>query len=324
MHMRRHLGRRRLLALSLATAAAPLAQADDRWPRRPIRLILAYPPGGINDAVARAVADHLSARIDRPVLLEHRPGGGGAVALGVLGQSAADGHTLCLCAIAPITMPADAGWSPPAPRADVVPVVAAVSTPALVVGTRHVAGHSLAEVVRDSIERGTSLRWATSGVGSTGHLILEQVRLASGADIVHVPYKAGEQQIKDALAAEFEILSTNVAPTQLGHVRDRKLQALAVGWPSRVEALPHVATLSEQGFARANLPSTFGFFAAPGTPQPLVVRIAAEIDRALSAAALRSKLEAAGHVVIGGSPDHFAMLIAREQAAHVGLHWPNR
>ena len=304
--------RRTLLAAGLVVWAGR-GRAQVQWPSRPVHLVLAYPPGGVSDAVARELAQDLSQRLGAPVLVEHRPGAGGTLAMSHLARAAPDGHTLCFSAITPLTLLPQAGHLPFDPRKDVVPVVRIMLTPALVVGTSRVRGETLAEVIKWARQRRHALRWATTGVGTTGHLILERVRQASGADIVHVPYKGGGQPLSDALAGHFDVLSSNVGPLQLGHVKAGRLSALAVGGPGRVAVLPMVPTLAEQGYAQANRASVFGVFAPGGTPAALVERINAEFNRSLATSGVKAQLEAVSNVPTGGSAAEFAAQIEQER-----------
>jgi tripartite-type tricarboxylate transporter receptor subunit TctC len=304
-----------MLLMAGMAACVRTARAQAQWPTRPVHLVLAYPPGGVSDAVARELAQDLSQRLGMPVLVEHRPGAGGALAMSHLARAVPDGHTLCFSAITPLTLLPQSGPVPFDPRKDVVPVVSIMLTPALVVGTSRVRGATLAEVIAWARQRRHALRWATTGVGTTGHLILEQVRQASGADIVHVPYKGGGQPLSDALAGHFDVLSSNVGPLQLGYVRAGRLSALAVGGPGRVAVLPKVPTLAEQGYAQANRASVFGVFAPGGTPAALVDRINEEFNRSLTTSGVKAQLEAVSNVPTGGSAAEFAAQIEQERPA---------
>src|SRR5439155_27154632 len=134
---------------------------------------------------------------------------------------------------------------------------------------------------------------STSGPASLGHIMLEHLKAAAKVDITHVPYKGGGQQITDAMGGQFEVLSVNSSPAVVQQVKAGKLRALAVGAPARMEALRQVPTLAELGYPAANLMSTFGIFAPGGTPAPVVERLNAEINKALAAPDVRSKLLAA-------------------------------
>jgi len=158
------------------------------------------------------------------------------------------------------------------------------------------------------------VRWATTGEGTTGFRVLDRIRRESGLDIVHVPYKGGGQQLNDALAGHFEVLSTNVATQQLDAIRAGRFKPLAVGSPSRLPVLPQVPTLQELGHPRANLSSLFGLFAPEGTPVEVVARLNAEIDLALKEPGLRRRLVEMNNVPVHGSAEHFAAQIASDMA----------
>ena len=300
------------LVLWLAGARAPGAAAQARrWPTRPVRLLLAYPPGGASDAVARALAQLLTEQLGVAVRVEHRAGAGGAVAIQALARATPDGHTLVFAAITALSR---------VPAADpnvlpVAPVAAVMQTPVLVVGTPALKAVGFREMLAQARTPAASIRWATTGEGTTGHRVLEVVRRASGASITHVPYKGGGQQINDALAGQFEVLSTNVAALQLAAIRSRRLQPLAVGAPARLAVLPDVPTLAELGYPQANLASLFGVFAPAGTPPAVIESINAAVGTALRDHRLRSRLLAIDNVPAQGSASDFTRQIAEQGAA---------
>jgi tripartite-type tricarboxylate transporter receptor subunit TctC len=308
----------RRLALSTALlAAVRTVPSAPRWqPARPIQLVVAYPPGGVSDAVARALARALEQRLAVPVLVSHRAGAGGALAIEALTRARADGHTLCLSAITPLTLSPHLGALPYDPLADVAPVMSVMLTPLLVLGTPALAAASFVDMLATARAAPGRVRWATSGTHTTGHLALERVRDASGADITHVPYKGGAQQLSDALAGQFEVLSSNVGALQLQYVRDGRLKALAIGAPRRLPVLPDVPTLAELGFEAANLASTFGIFAPAATPRPVLERLNAALNDALDERAVREPLLAVSNVPTGGSAAEFRRLIEHEHARH--------
>ena len=137
----------------------------------------------------------------------------------------------------------------------------------------------------------------------------------TGADITHIPYKGGGQQITDALSGQFEVLSVNASPAIMGHIKAGKLHPLAAGSPQRLEALPDVPTLAELGLPAANLASVFGLFAPAGTPEAVVDRMNREVNRLLQQPELRRQIASADNLPTGGSAADFARMIARESAA---------
>lgn len=311
------------LAALLVTLCTPPAPAQAQLPRgKPIRLVVAYPVGGVSDEVARALADGVTRRTGVRVVVENRGGAGGVVALQALARAPADGRTIVFCAISPLVVGSRSGTPGFDPR-DVVPVMSVMTTPLLLLGTPVLAGHTLASAVAAARAAPGAIRWATSGVATTGHRVLEQVQAASGARFTHVPYRGGGSQLADALAGEFELLSSNVGPLQLQYVREARLKPLAVGAPARVAVLPEIPTLAELGYPDANLWSTFGLFAPAATPRAVVDALGNEFNAALREPALVRRLEAASNVATGGTAEDFARHIERERdAALPGLEAP--
>ncbi len=316
------LRRRELARLALAAAAGltpALPAAATAWPSRAIRLLVVYPPGGVSDVTARALADALSRSLEVPVWVEYRAGAGGNVGLDALARAAPDGYTIAFSAISPLTLHTLVAQGPEDPLQRVAPVAAVMRTPVLVAGTRALGERSFDALIEHARAHPGAVRWASSGVATVGHMVLVQVRLASHATITHVPYQGGGAQLNDALSGQFEVLSTNVAARQLQLVGSGRLKALAVGAPERLEALPDVPTLAELGYARANLASLFGIFAPAHPPAAVLHRLNAEINRALQSATLRQQLHAANNFPAAGSPEDFAREIDADRQRNRSL-----
>lgn len=299
----------------LAGAAGALPGLARAWPDKPLQLLVAYPPGGVSDETARLLAQGLAARLKVQVLVENRAGAGGVAAMEALARAAPDGHTLCYAAISPLV------YAPlllkPAYDAqrDFQPVMAVMHTPVLLLAGPGVREAGLPELLTAArAARPGSLRWASSGLGTVGHMVLEQVAQTAGVAITHVPYKGGGQQLNDALGGQFELLSSNVAPQQLQYLRQGRLRAFAVGAPQRLAALPEVPTLAELGFPRANLVSTFGIFAPRGIPPARLQGLNALLNELLREPELAARLAASSNLPAGGSPQDFALRIEQEQA----------
>lgn len=315
-------GRRGVVIAGVAATlgAARVARAQDEpWPSRPLRLVVVYPAGGVSDLVARAVAAPLGALLGQPVVIEHRPGAGGAVGMAALARAVPDGHTLAFSAITPLTLHPRVARVPYDPQADFMPIAGVMRTPVLVAGTPALAGRDFAAVLRGARARPGALRWASSGVATTGHLVLAQVRRLADVDITHVPYQGGGRQLNDALAGQFEVLSTNVAPVQLQYIAARRLWPLAVGAEARLDALPRVPTLAELGFAEANLDSLFGIFAPGRTPLDVAQRLNRAVGEVLAGTALRRILHDAYNEPADGSMADFAREIAQDDERNRAL-----
>jgi tripartite-type tricarboxylate transporter receptor subunit TctC len=309
--MRWPAARRRLLVAALAAVVQGPLGAQPAWPWKPVRIIVAYPPGGVSDLVARELADLLAARLGVPILVENRAGASGTLAMERVAGSPADGHVLGFAAVTAVALMATSGRRESG-LIPVTPVAGVMRTPVLVAGTPALHAGSFLEMLALARTRPGAIRWATTGTGTTGHTVLERVRLASGAHLVHIPYKGGGQQITDALGGHFEVLSTNVAPQQLDAIRRGRLTALAVGAPARLPALPDVPTLKELGFPEANLDSLFGLFAPTGTPAGVVQQLNREVAAALRNPGLRGTLLAANNTPFAGSAADFLRQVQRE------------
>ena len=286
---------------------------------RPLRLIVVYPPGGVSDGMARVLAEPLAQALGIPVLVENRPGAGGSLGMDALSRAAPDGNTLAFSAISPLTLHPLLARVPYDPLRGFVPVASVMRTPVLVVGTPAFTGRGFSELIAQARQQPGAVRWATSGVATIGHMVLAQVRMPSRTDITHIPYQGGGPQLNDALSGQFEVLSTNVAAQQLQYIEGGRFQALAVGAPARIEALPAVPTLAELGFEKANRDSLFGIFAPARTPAAVVQRLNAQINRVLGSDAVRERLRDAYNLPAGGSSDDFAQEIAVDRRRNRAL-----
>lgn len=307
--------RRRLLLVGLAATlhGRAGAQPPARWPVKPVRIVVAYPPGGVSDMITRKLAELLAARLGEAVVVENRAGASGTLAMEQVARSPADGHVLCFAAVTAVALMA-ASRQRGSGVLPVTPVAGVMRTPVLVAGTPALRARSFAEMLSLARARPGAVRWATTGAGTTGHTVLERVRRASNAQLVHIPYKGGGQQITDALGGHFEVLSTNVAPQQLEAIQRGRLTALAVGASARLAVLPDVPTLAELGFPEANLDSLFGLFAPPGTPAAVVQQLNHEVAAALRDPGLRGTLLAASNAPFAGSAADFLRQVQREAA----------
>lgn len=272
---------RRRATLAAAAVFALPATARVAWPVSRLTLQLAYPPGGITDRLAQDLAERLRRAFALTVVVDHRPGAGGTLAMEQLARAAADGSVIALNAVTPLTLAPWLGTLRYDPQRDVAPLRALVDTPLLVVGTPSLRAKTWAGMLEQARRLPGGLRWASSGLASTGHLVMEQVRLDSRLPLIHVPYKGGGQQLQDALAGQFEVLSTNFAAAQLQWVQQGRLSALAIGATTRQPELEAVPTLAELGHPAANRSSTFGVFAPGAMTLPVRMRLQRLLDEVL-------------------------------------------
>ncbi len=324
------LSRRRALSLlgasaALAAAAGLPARASAQgagtaWPgSRPLRIVVAYPAGGVSDVVARALADRLATQLGSPVIVENKAGAGGAIAMDMVAKAPADGYTLGFSSVSPLVLSPHLGRLPYDAVRDIAPVASVMVSPVLLLATPACTARDFPALVAQAKARPGDIRWATSGLASLGHIMLEQIMLGTQAKITHVPYKGGGQQLTDALSGQFEVLSTNAGPAVAQQIQAGKLRPLAVGAPQRVDGMPATPTLAELGLPAANLSSQFGLFAPGRLPAALLERLNAEVNKALAAPDLRNRLLNTGNVPTGGGAADFAREIAQESQANANI-----
>ncbi len=308
---------RKLIALAAAALVSFGVQAQTAGLTR---IIVAYPPGGPSDAVARSLADKLGAQMGTQVIVENRAGAGGSVGIDVMSKSAPDGLTLAFAAVSPITLnPHVNAKLPYDPFRDVAAVAAVMISPVYVLATPAFSGREFADVIAQAKAKPGALRLATSGVATVGHIMLEQIKAKAGVDITHIPYKGGGQAVTDAAGAQFELLLSNPAPAVRGQIASGRLRLLAVAAPQRLAAFPKVPTMAELGYPAANLTSTFGIFAPGKTPEAVVKRLNVEINKALAAPEVRERLTVLENLPVAMSPAEFAHLLRSEYEANAQI-----
>jgi tripartite-type tricarboxylate transporter receptor subunit TctC len=194
---------------TLCIAAALPVWAQSPWPARPIRVVIPYAAGGITDSVGRRLIDQMAQALGQPMVVENKGGAGGAVGMAEVLKAAPDGYTLALTAISPLTLSPHLMKLPYDPAKDVVAVAPMMYSPVYVLATPAFQGKSWEDLIAQAKAQPGTIRFATSGVGSVGHIMLEQIQHQTGAQFVHVPYKGVGQTVNDAVGGHFEIMTGN-------------------------------------------------------------------------------------------------------------------
>jgi tripartite-type tricarboxylate transporter receptor subunit TctC len=307
------LPRRRLALLPAGLLAAPALAQEAPWPSRPIRLVVAFPPGGLTDVMGRMVAQRLQAILGQPVVVENRGGAGGTTGTQVAVRSAPDGYTLAFAApsthiTGPILFPTP-GYDG---VSDVAPVGAFASIASVLVVHPSVPATSVAELVALAKARPGTLNFGSAGAGGSVHLAGELFKMRAGIDIVHVPYRGGAAMLTDLLSGRVQVAFDNL-PQILPHVRSGAVRGLAVTSRERLAALPDLPTMIEAGVPGYEIISWFGVTAPAGTPAPVVARINAIMRAMVADPAVLAQLEQMGATPLSMTPEEFGAFLRAER-----------
>ena len=301
-----------VVAAALIAVAASGAGAQS-YPARPVTLVVPFPPGGCNDALARTVAERMSKSLGQQVVVDNRGGAGGTVATRAVAKTAPDGYTILLAytgtlAINPSLYP-NVGYDP---RKDFVPIglIAALSS----VLTVHPAlpARSVAELIAYAKANPRKIDYAFVP-GTVGHITTELFAKTADIDITRIPYKGNGPAMADLVGGHVSMMFLSILPV-LGHVKGETLRALAVTNPERSKLLPHVPTIAESGLPGFSAAIRYGLVAPAGTPRVIVERLNKELQAALAADDLRARLASEGAVPLPGTPEDYAAEIDREEA----------
>ena len=315
----------RLLRTALVAAAvwAPLiacaqtqTAATPAWPTKAIKIIVTYPTAGVSDNATRVLAERLTKSLGQPVLVENRAGAGGTVGADVVAKAAPDGYTIGFAGISAFSIGPHVMKVNYDSLKDFAPVAAAMYSPVYLLATSKFTGNSFEDVIALSKAKPGSITVATSGYGTVGHIMIEQLRKKSGADITNVPYKGGGQIATDALGGQFDLMLANPYANLNNLIAEGKFRVLAVGAPQRLEKYPDVKTFAELGYPEANMTSFFGFFAPARTPPEVITKLNTEINRALNDPEIAEKIRRLENLVVTGAPEYFGDMIQKEYASN--------
>ncbi len=302
-------------AAILATVAMiGFAQAVEiKYPLRPVRMLVSYPPGGPSDLTARLAAPHLSEALGQQFIIDNRGGAGGTLAVGLLTQAAPDGYTLLMSAggeivIAPnlrLKLPYD-------PTKDIIPISRVGSSQLVLVVHPSVPAKSVKELVAMAKAKPGSINFASAGAGSTAHLAGEQFKYLAGIDIVHVPYKGAGPALTDVIAGQVQMLISAYS-SAFPHIKAGKLRALGVTGTKRIVSAPDLPTIAETVPGYEVL-SWYGLHAPKGTPPTIINRLHREMAAMTRKPEMAERLTVLGIEPEGNSPQEFLAQIRVEIA----------
>lgn len=295
----------RAFVIAFAVAASMIsASSAQTWPTRPVRLVVAFPPGGAADLLGRLIGQSLGETLGQPVVIENKGGANGNLGGEAVARSAPDGYTLLmssgsLVAINPhiyASMPFD-------PAKDIVPVASVARVPFYLVVRAENPAQDFKAFIADLKANPGKRNFGSPGIGSSPHLAAEMLKKMTGTDAVHVPYRGAAPALNDLLAGQLDFLfDPGIA---IEHVKAGKLRAIAIGSPQRAPQLPNVPTLEELGLTGFDADAVFGIYAPAGTSGDIVTRLNAEVNRALGTAALADRIMTVGNIPAPMSPGEF-------------------
>ncbi|GAB2479321.1 MAG: Bug family tripartite tricarboxylate transporter substrate binding protein [Comamonas sp.] len=316
--------RRHFLSLggSAALAAAPwpaLAQSGGHWPAKPVRIVIPYVAGGVTDSVGRRLCDQLAKALGQPLVVDNKAGAGGTLGMAEVARAQPDGYTLALSAISPVTLSPHLMKLPYDPLKDIAAVAPMMYSPVYVLATPAFTGKSWDDLIAQARAKPDSIRFATSGIGSVGHIMLEQIQARLGVRMIHVPYKGVGQTVNDAAGGHFEIMLGNPFGTINGLLQQGTLRLLATTGPQRAPNQPQAATLAELGVPEANLTSLFGFMAPGKTPPAIIGQLVQAIHAQLQQDDIRQLMRSTDNVPLQLGAQEFAQLLRDESRNNAAI-----
>ena len=296
------------LVLLLAAWSAGFAQP---YPSRPIRCIVASPPGGPADIVARLIGPKLTEAWGQPVVIDNRAGATGIIGTEMAARAAPDGYTIAVIGAGLATNRILYQRVQYDPVRDFAPITQAISVPNILVVHPAVPATSVHELIQLAKAKSGELRFASAGIGATGHLAAELLNSMAGVKMTHVPYKGGAPALVDLLGGQVEVLFS-LAIAAMPHVKGGRLRALAVTSDRRSAVAPEIPTIAESGFPGYEVTGWFGVLAPAATPRAIVGKLNIAIVDILSSRDVRERLVSQGADSAPGTPERFAAHIKSE------------
>jgi tripartite-type tricarboxylate transporter receptor subunit TctC len=298
-------------ALAMLPPAAVHAQPQGAYPDKPIRMIVAVPPGGPADTLSRFISPKLSEALGQMIVIDNRAGANGNIAYEMTARAAPDGYTFTAVAAGVAINPSLYREVKFDPVRDFAAITQGINVPNILVAHPSLPAKSVGELVALARSRPGRIVFASAGNGTTGHLALEQFRMFSGIDVIHVPYKGGGPALAEVLAGQAQVLFS-IALTATPQVKAGKVRALAITSAHRSPLAPDLPTVAESGFPGFEAIGWFGWVAPAKMPAEIVTRLNREIVQILRQPEMQERLRTLGSDPVANSPAEFAAFIKSE------------
>ena len=299
--------------LALFVFAIVQSVAAENYPAKPIRLVVPFAPGGSSTIVARSFATEMSKALGQELYIENKGGGGGNVAMADVAHADADGYSLIIGHVGSLAMTPfmekNLGYDV---NRDFTAVSLLAKVPNIFVVHESVPAKNLREFVALAKKEPGKLNYGSAGNGSAGHLAMEYLKLVTGMDIQHVPYKGTGPNLIDLVAGRTQATSAGTPPL-MPHVKSGKLRVIAVGTPKRLASLPDVPTVAEQGYSGFETSQWYGLNAPAKTPEPVIRRLAEEAAKAAKSPLVLERFKPDDAEAVGSTPEAYAAFIKKEQ-----------
>jgi tripartite-type tricarboxylate transporter receptor subunit TctC len=302
------------IAVCILGLCAGPASAQDKYPNRPIKIIVPTPAGGPVDVAARVVANYLASALGQSVIVDNRPGAGNTIGSKEAARAEPDGYTLLYSAVSGLILAPmlqkDAGYDP---ITSFAPVAVVTGGSLILVVHPSVPAKSVQELVAYAKANPGKINFSSGGIGVLPHLTGEMFKAAAGINIVHVPYRGGAPSIQDVVAGNVQMTFEGTG-VLLPLIRDGKLRALATPSAKRIAEMPELPTMIEAGFPSVVSRSWTGLLAPVGTPREIISRLNSQINRGLKSPDLLGPLAKISAEPLGGSPEEFMELMKSDLA----------
>jgi tripartite-type tricarboxylate transporter receptor subunit TctC len=295
----------------LLFSAAFNAAANENYPSKTIKWVVPFPPGGAMDVMARTLGDKLSKSMKQPVIIENRPGAGGAIGSSIVAKSDPDGHTLMIVSIGHAVNPSLYPKLSYDAEKDFEPVSLVGIVPNVLVVNPSLKANNVNELIALAKQQPGGLAYASAGNGTTVHLAAELFNSMTGVDIMHVPYKGSSPAVTDLIGGQVNLMFDSVSSAK-PYIDSGRLKALAVTTAKRSSALPNVPTVAEAGVKGYELSGWYAVFVPGKTPKPIVDRLNAELLKALKQPDVRARFTQIGAEPVGSSPAELAKYLKSE------------
>jgi tripartite-type tricarboxylate transporter receptor subunit TctC len=303
--------------LFVASCLLVLGNAADAFPAKPVTIVVPFTPGGAVDIVARTVATGLTEKWSQSVVVENKPGGGGAIGIQYVARANPDGYTLLLGSVGPITVNPSLGPVAYDVGKELAPIILIAKTPAVLVTLPSTPVQNMNQFVAWVKSKPDGLNYGSAGNGNITHLVTEYFLSAAGLSAKHIPYKGSAPAIADLLGGQIDFMF-DVVPTAQPLIKSGKFKPLAVTTMKRSSVLPDVPTLDELGYKGFDVSSWFSLMAPAGTPKDVISQINIAVNEVLKSSKFRERLDTIGAYSAGGSPEELNQFIRAET-----IKWKN-